>query len=180
MALLTCLLLFQKAFQAKPIPFAIPFAKGLQHWLCIWEAEGKQILSARGKSATLCPRVGLSGTHDWWKRHPCSRSQDTHHKRLENSLVLQWCTTVPWSYPVHCPLLTGNGQLLAAMTADGQSFQWRPIHQKAFKQIKYLCSKTLVLKSIDRRTDGPNLGHLWCICIRIGSHGWTRAYMGHM
>ena len=46
------------------------------------------------------------------------------------------------------------------MTADRQSFQWRPIYEKAFEEIKYLCSKTPVLKPIDPRKDDP----IWVIC----------------
>ena len=49
---------------------------------------------------------------------------------------------------------------LSAMTANGQSFHWKPVHQASFDNIKELCRKTPVLRPIDPRLDDP----IWVIC----------------
>ena len=49
---------------------------------------------------------------------------------------------------------------LSAITANSQEFEWRPIHDRCFEQIKVICSKTPVLKPIDPNVDDP----IWVIC----------------
>jgi hypothetical protein len=49
---------------------------------------------------------------------------------------------------------------LSAMTKNGQPFQWRPLHETCFQNIKNLCCSTPVLKPIDSRNKEP----IWVIC----------------
>lgn len=49
---------------------------------------------------------------------------------------------------------------LSGMMKNGQSFEWRPIHQSCFEAIKSLTINSLVLKPIDLTKDEP----IWVIC----------------
>ena len=49
---------------------------------------------------------------------------------------------------------------LSRMVKNGQSFEWRPIHQSCFDTIKPLTVSSLVLKPIDPTKDEP----IWVIC----------------
>jgi hypothetical protein len=49
---------------------------------------------------------------------------------------------------------------LSTMMKNGQSFQWRPIHDTCFQAIKDICCSTPVLKPIDPGSAEP----IWVIC----------------
>ena len=49
---------------------------------------------------------------------------------------------------------------LSTITSNNQEFNWRPLHDNCFEQIKTICSKTPVLKPIDPSRDEP----IWVIC----------------
>ena len=101
--------------------------------------------------------------HMIWERHSHCRGKNAHSKGLVYAQILQQRAMIPWTGAVYCPLPTRSGQLhwsTCSNDCQWQSFQWRPIHQKAFEEIKYLCSKTPVLKPIDPNKDDP----IWVIC----------------
>ncbi len=58
------------------------------------------------------------------------------------------------------PDITAYTRLLLAMTQNGNSFNWRPIHQRCFDMIKVMCSKTPILKPINPRKGES----IWVIC----------------
>jgi hypothetical protein len=49
---------------------------------------------------------------------------------------------------------------LSAMSRNGQLFAWRPLHDKCFEMIKYICCKTPVLVPVNHDKDNP----IWVIC----------------
>jgi len=49
---------------------------------------------------------------------------------------------------------------LSAMSKNGQLFAWRPLHDKCFEMIKYICCKTPVLVPVNHDKDDP----IWVIC----------------
>ena len=49
---------------------------------------------------------------------------------------------------------------LSSMTQNGHEFQWRPVHEKAFQEIKALASHTPILKPVDPKSPEP----IWVIC----------------
>ena len=49
---------------------------------------------------------------------------------------------------------------LSAITRNGHSFEWRPVHQKCFESIKALACKVPILKPIDASLDVP----IWVVC----------------
>ena len=49
---------------------------------------------------------------------------------------------------------------LSSMTQNGHEFMWRPIHEKAFQEIKVLASRTPILKPVDPKSLDP----IWVIC----------------
>ena len=49
---------------------------------------------------------------------------------------------------------------LANIAANGHIWNWRPIHDKCFEQIKAIACKTPILRPIDHRSDEP----IWLIC----------------
>jgi hypothetical protein len=49
---------------------------------------------------------------------------------------------------------------LSAITRNGHAFEWRPIHQKCFEEIKRLACATPILKPIDTSIAEP----IWVIC----------------
>ena len=58
------------------------------------------------------------------------------------------------------PDLSAYTTPLSAMTRNGQSFQWRPLHDACFQSIKNICCKTVVIKPIDHAIDEP----IWLVC----------------
>ena len=48
---------------------------------------------------------------------------------------------------------------LSAITRNGQNFDWRPLHQKCFEEIKALACRTPILRPIDTRDPDP----IWVI-----------------
>ncbi len=58
------------------------------------------------------------------------------------------------------PDITAYTSPLLAMTQNGNSFNWRPIHQRCFDMIKATCNKTPILKPIDPRKGES----IWVIC----------------
>jgi len=46
------------------------------------------------------------------------------------------------------------------MSKNGQPFAWRPLHNKYFEMIKYICCKTPVLMPVNHDKDDP----IWVIC----------------
>ena len=49
---------------------------------------------------------------------------------------------------------------LSSMTQNGHEFAWRPVHEKAFQEIKALASQTPILKPINPKSPEP----IWVIC----------------
>jgi len=49
---------------------------------------------------------------------------------------------------------------LSAMSKNSQPFAWRPLHDKCFEMIKYICCKTPVLMPVNHDKDNP----IWVIC----------------
>ena len=49
---------------------------------------------------------------------------------------------------------------LSSMTQNDHEFMWRPIHEKAFQEIKALASRTPILKPVDPKSLDP----IWVIC----------------
>jgi hypothetical protein len=49
---------------------------------------------------------------------------------------------------------------LSSMTQNGHEFMWRPVHEKAFQEIKALASRTPILKPIDPTSSEP----IWVVC----------------
>ena len=58
------------------------------------------------------------------------------------------------------PDVTSYTGPLMSITASGNAFVWRPIHERCFEMIKRICCKTLVLKPVDHRVTEP----IWVIC----------------
>jgi hypothetical protein len=58
------------------------------------------------------------------------------------------------------PDITAYTGPLAAMTRNGASFAWRPLHQSCFDNIKNICCRTAILKPIDPSKDED----IWVIC----------------
>jgi RNase H-like domain found in reverse transcriptase len=46
------------------------------------------------------------------------------------------------------------------MSKNSQPFAWRPLHDKCFEMIKYICCKTPVLVPVNHNKDDP----IWVIC----------------
>ena len=57
------------------------------------------------------------------------------------------------------PDVTTYTSPLSSMTRNGQSFLWRPLHQKCFESIKLMACRTPILKPIDPRSEEP----IWVI-----------------
>lgn len=58
------------------------------------------------------------------------------------------------------PDITSYTGPIAAITAGGQPFIWRPLHDKCFEMIKVICCKTPILVPIDHSKDEP----IWVVC----------------
>ena len=58
------------------------------------------------------------------------------------------------------PNITTYTGPLQAMTQNRSPFFWRPIHQRCFEMIKWICYKTPIIKLIDYKLDTP----IWLIC----------------
>ena len=53
------------------------------------------------------------------------------------------------------PDITAFTGPLAAITRNGHSFEWRPLHQRCFDMIKHMACKAPILRPIDPRIDEP-------------------------
>ncbi len=57
------------------------------------------------------------------------------------------------------PDVTAYTSPLSSMTKNGQSFSWRPLHDKCFESIKIMACKASILRPIDPNSKEP----IWVI-----------------